>query len=124
MIASIFVILIYSSGRVCYGAEPSLFAFKDARGRVVQIEGKNGTGKSSFMDVINLALFGQPVKADFSAAGSANEFLYDGMAPNDVASFRLVLCVGGVDHEILRKYSKSEDGGLKPKVFSQGILIA
>lgn len=68
--ARVFLTRMTWSNLLCYGEEPSTYNFERGKDKIVQLAGKNGTGKSSFMDVLLIALFGQPAsQGEFMPTG-------------------------------------------------------
>lgn len=97
---------------LCYGSGSS-FDFSRARGRVVMINGPNASGKSSFLEVISLALFGEspPTRSNKEHAASFinRRTPSGGNGPaRDRPCTELVFSVGGVEYALRREFRRKK----------------
>lgn len=92
----------------CYGNTESDFNFEAAGGSIVQIYGKNAYGKSAFMDVLCIGLFGQPLDQEFAKVSDADKIIYDGSDSAEVTiSLKIVSQIHNESNEfsVKRKFT-------------------
>jgi DNA repair exonuclease SbcCD ATPase subunit len=87
---------------LCYG-EGNVFDFSAADGKVVLLNGPNASGKSSFLDVLHIALFGEETPGRKSCGGFVNKLKPPGAVPFASAVFSS----GGRVFEIHRAFEGS-----------------
>lgn len=95
---------------LCYGAG-STFDFSRARRRVVMINGPNASGKSSFLEVLVLALFGEPPPTRASkenAASCINRGAPAVCGAENTPSTRLVFSASGVEYVLRREFRRKK----------------
>jgi hypothetical protein len=90
---------------MCYG-EGNSFDFDKIDGQIALLNGKNAMGKSSFMDVICIGLFGDPTKMRQMVTGKKySDKIIHSCKPGKVAPFvRVQLEVNGEVFEIYRAF--------------------
>ena len=98
---------------LCYGAG-SCFDFRRASGSVVMITGPNASGKSSFLEVVALALFGEPPPTRHSKDHSSSCINWRGGPSNGpagtagVPSTELIFRIGGVEYSLRREFARKK----------------
>ena len=107
---------MYWSYAMCFSAT-NHFSFDDMTGQIVLLNGSNATGKSSFLDVICIGLFGEPTR-NRNAAGrsiTSAKMIHDSRPPNSGAmNVRIMFEMEGHGvFEIMRSFNKvvKEDRG-------------
>ena len=104
---------------MCYGAR-NHFDFDALDGRVALLNGANASGKSAFLDVLFIALFGEPTaqRRDFTGDAMTVKIIYDNKPDGDSAHALLRLTVEGEgDFELHRSFTAGARGGtVQPKV--------
>lgn len=106
---------------MCFGAK-NWFDFSHMDGRVALLNGRNASGKSSFIDVLCLAIFGDPsaMRSDISGSKMSVKVIHDQKpttSKHDSAYVRLLFSVNGELYEIRRSFTvKQKDEVLVSKV--------
>ena len=90
---------------MCY-ADGNWFDFDRIDGKVALLNGTNASGKSAILDVLFLALFGEPTpsRREFSGSSMSAKVLYDHRAPGASCYALLRLEVDGAPYEIMRSF--------------------
>lgn len=91
---------------MCYG-ETNYFDFDCLQGTIALLNGKNAMGKSSFLDVLCIALYGEPTKMRNIVNGRryTDKIIHDQRPINKSApSVRLTFRVGNETYEIYRTF--------------------
>ena len=91
---------------MCFG-KGNHFNFQELEGRVGLLNGKNASGKSSFLDVLCIALFGEPTagRRDINGDALTAKIIYDGKDSGDSACVTLWLWVDDKEYEVHRSFS-------------------
>ena len=109
-----------------YG-ENNWFDFDALRGNVALLNGPNASGKSSFIDVVCIALYGEPGRdrLPFSRLRKMSARFMHAMRPKrqDLVT-RLLMDVGGKTYELARKYVLHQSKGVDDAVNLQAELYA
>lgn len=106
---------------MCYGEE-NWFDFGRMEGKVALLNGKNASGKSSFIDVMCLAIFGEPttMRSDIHGSKMSVKVIHDKKpttSKHDSAYVKLLFTVNGELYEIKRSFTvKQKDEVLQSKV--------
>lgn len=106
---------------MCYG-ENNWFDFAQMSGKVALLNGKNASGKSSFIDVLCLAIFGEPttMRSDIHGNKMSVKVIHDKKpttSKHDSAYVKLLFCVNEELYEIKRSFTvKQKDEVLQSKV--------
>lgn len=91
---------------MCYGPNNS-FDFQGLDGKIVLLNGKNAMGKSSFLDVLCIGLFGEPTRMRNLVNGKkyTDKIIHDQRPVGKVAPFvRILFRVGEETYEIYRSF--------------------
>ena len=93
-----------------YG-ECNWFNFEKLEGSIAVLNGKNASGKSSFIDTLCIAIFGEPGKNrnTNSARKVTTDFLHTQRPPKTAMQTSITLSVDGTLFEILRSYTHHEN---------------
>jgi len=78
--------------------------FTDMKQRVVLLNGKNASGKSNFIEIILLAMFGQGIPSRANCHYTSHCILHHQKPKNAVANTRIVFRLGKDDYTLIRKY--------------------
>lgn len=92
---------------MCYG-DANYFDFDTLHGTIALLNGKNAMGKSSFLDVLCIALYGEPTKMRNIVNGRryTDKIIHDQRPMNKAApSVRLTFTIGNEIYEIYRTFS-------------------
>lgn len=91
---------------LCYGKN-NWFDFTNVDGRIALLNGENAVGKTSFMDVVCTALFGEPTSSrrDFSGDSMAVKIIHDGKPHGESAFVLIHLLVDNAPFEIYRTFT-------------------
>lgn len=111
---------------MCY-AKNNYFSFEDINGKIALLNGANATGKSAFMDVLSIALFGEPTSSRREYAGNTmtSKIIYDGKPHGDSSYVILHIDVNGTRYEIYRTFAyQSETAGIKDNDTIQNRIAA
>ena len=95
---------------MCYGAN-NWFDFELLDGKVALLNGPNATGKSAYMDVLCIALFGQPTSSrrEFTGDAMSAKLIYDEKPDRESSYVQLRLAVDGTEYEIYRSFTYSSN---------------
>jgi DNA repair exonuclease SbcCD ATPase subunit/DNA repair exonuclease SbcCD nuclease subunit len=91
---------------MCFG-DKNTFDFTSLEHKITLLNGKNAMGKSSFLDVICIGLYGQPTKMRHMITGKkyTDKIIHDQRPANTSTPFvRLLLKVGSDQFEIYRSF--------------------
>jgi DNA repair exonuclease SbcCD ATPase subunit len=91
---------------MCYGANNN-FHFDSLKNKIALLNGKNAMGKSSFLDILCIALYGEPTKMRNLVTGKkyTDKIIHDQRPVNKIAPFvRLMFRVGKDVYEIFRSF--------------------
>jgi DNA repair exonuclease SbcCD ATPase subunit/DNA repair exonuclease SbcCD nuclease subunit len=90
---------------MCFG-EGNTFDFTKLKNTIALLNGKNAIGKSSFLDVLCIALYGQPTKMRHLITGKkyTDKIIHDKKPKDGSANVKLTLAVGSVSYEIHRVF--------------------
>lgn len=91
---------------MCYGGS-NHFEFQTLKKKIALLNGKNAMGKSSFLDILCIALYGEPTKMRHLVTGKkyTDKIIHDQRPANKVAPFVKLLFRIGKDHyEIYRSF--------------------
>lgn len=105
---------------MCYG-ESNHFDFKKLNNTIALLNGKNAMGKSSFLDVVCIALYGEPTKMRNIVNGRkyTDKIIHDQRPMNKTApSVRLMFKIGDQHYEIYRSFG-SQAGKNKDHLIMQ-----
>lgn len=88
------------------------FRFEDLNGQVALLNGNNAIGKSAFMDIVSIALFGEPTSSrrDFTGDSMTAKIIYDHKPDGESSYVLLQLNTGETAYEIHRTFSYASDG--------------
>jgi len=106
---------------MCYGAN-NWFDFSQMDGRVALLNGKNASGKSSFIDVLCLAIFGDAttMRSDITGNKMSVKVIHDKKptsSKHDSAHIKLLFHINDELYEIKRSFTmKQKDEILQSKV--------
>jgi DNA repair exonuclease SbcCD ATPase subunit len=106
---------------MCYGAN-NWFDFCHIDGKVALLNGKNASGKSSFIDVLCLAIFGDAttMRSDINGTKMSVKVIHDKKptaSKHDSAYVKLLFSVNNEQYEIKRSFTmKQKDEVLQSKV--------
>lgn len=105
---------------MCYGPG-NWFDFSHMDHRVALLNGKNASGKSSFLDVLCLAIFGEAtaMRSDIHGSKMSVKVIHDKKpaTKHDNAYVKLLFSVDGDTYEVKRSFTvKSKDEVLQSKV--------
>ncbi len=106
---------------MCYGAN-NWFDFSRIDGKVALLNGKNASGKSSFIDVMCLAIFGDAtsMRSDINGSKMSVKVIHDKKpttSKHDSAYVKLLFSVNNELYEIKRSFTiKQKDEVLQSKV--------
>ena len=109
---------------MCFGKH-NWFDFDSLDGKVALLNGPNASGKSSYMDVLCIALFGQPTSSrrDFTGDAMSAKLIYDEKPDRESSSVILRLTVDGVEHEIYRSFTYSSNARSRELVQSRIVAV-
>jgi DNA repair exonuclease SbcCD nuclease subunit len=96
---------------LCFGQD-NRFDFDKLIGNIVLLNGKNASGKSNFVDVIFLALFGQCVPSRTNKHFSI-QTVHVAKPPKSPAQVQLSISLGSHTYTIMRKFNVRNTGGVK-----------
>jgi DNA repair exonuclease SbcCD ATPase subunit/DNA repair exonuclease SbcCD nuclease subunit len=88
------------------------FDFETIDNKIALLNGANATGKSSFLDVLCIAIYGEPTasRRDFSGTNISHKIINDHKALNASCGVTLVVSIDGTLFEIYRSFtSHSQD---------------
>lgn len=90
---------------MCYG-EHNVFDFKRIDGQIALLNGKNAMGKSSFLDVICIGLFGDPTKMRQMITGKkySDKIIHTNKPAKTAPYVKIVLAVGEEVYELYRAF--------------------
>ena len=105
---------------MCYGAN-NWFEFSHMDGKVALLNGKNASGKSSFLDVLCLAIFGEAttMRSDIHGNKMSVKVIHDKKpaTKHDSAYVKLLFSLDGTQYEVKRSFTvKQKDEMLQSKV--------
>lgn len=106
---------------MCYGSN-NWFDFEKMDGKIALLNGKNASGKSSFIDVLCLAIFGDPtmMRSDIHGSKMSVKVIHDKKptsSKHDSAYTRLLFTTNSELYEIKRSFTvKQKDEVLQSKV--------
>lgn len=91
---------------MCYG-EANYFDFECMTGKFALLNGRNAMGKSAFLDVLCIALYGEPSKHRSIMYGKQNNgnIINNSCPSNKNMNVRLSFKVNDMDYEIYREYT-------------------
>ena len=91
---------------MCFGKN-NYFDFDKINGTIALLNGNNASGKSSFLDVICIAIYGEPtmMRREYSANNMTAKIINDMKPLNDSANTKLIVSVDGKDYEITRSFA-------------------
>lgn len=110
---------------MCY-AKFNHFSFQDIEGKVALLNGANASGKSAFMDIISIALFGEPTssRTEFTGSAFSSKIIYDGKPTGESAYVTLQMCVNDVKYEIYRTFTRQTESSTKDRDSIQnGVVV-
>jgi DNA repair exonuclease SbcCD ATPase subunit len=85
----------------CYGSN-NCFDFDAARGKAVVLTGKNGSGKTAFLETVILALFGSESPG---RAGKPSAIVNKAMPAGSTAGTSVAFSIGGLSFRIQREFA-------------------
>jgi DNA repair exonuclease SbcCD ATPase subunit/DNA repair exonuclease SbcCD nuclease subunit len=109
---------------MCYGKD-NHFSFDDTEGHVALLNGPNASGKSAFMDILCIAMFGEPTSSrrDFSGNAMSAKIIHDSKPPGESSYVILHLYVDENKFEIYRTFThQSASGNKDPDTVQQKIV--
>jgi DNA repair exonuclease SbcCD ATPase subunit len=96
-------------GLLCFASKSS-FNFDELRGNTVLISAPNGFGKTSFIEIICLALFGNGIKSRSSTAKAASSIISNGLLPGQVPTTYIEFKLNGEKFAIRRQWKATKTG--------------
>lgn len=115
---------------LCFGSS-NVFDFRDKASCVVLLNGPNASGKSSFLDVLCIALYGEttPSRNDISGSSQNDCIVCKSKPFKEKAYATITLEVGGSTYTVSRSFKNRTDGGTGKKssgatVCSEGFPVA
>ena len=109
---------------MCYGKH-NWFDFEQLDGKVALLNGPNASGKSAYMDVVCIALFGQPTasRRDFTGDAMSAKLIYDEKPDRESSYVILQMTVDDVDYEIYRSFTYSSNARARELVQSRIVAV-
>lgn len=110
---------------MCYGAN-NYFDFNSMRNKISLLNGKNAIGKSSFLDVICIGLYGEPTKMRNIVNGKkmTDKIIHDNKPHNKTAPFvKILFKMGNDTYEIYRAFGKQAAINKKHLILQTSIQI-
>lgn len=97
---------------MCYG-EDNVFDFRSLQGKVCTLQGNNASGKSSFLDVVCLGMFGQPsnIRNMQYCKKSFGRFVNDQRPSDKSMVIALTFEISGIVYELVRTYNGKDKYG-------------
>jgi DNA repair exonuclease SbcCD ATPase subunit len=95
---------------MCYG-QNNYFDFEKIQDHIGLLNGPNASGKSAFLDVLSIAIFGKPTSSrqEFSGNNMSSKIINDFRSANTSAGVYLVFEINGKTYEIHRTFSMYSD---------------
>ena len=110
---------------MCYGAN-NYFDFNSMKNKISLLNGKNAIGKSSFLDVICIGLYGEPTKMRNLVNGKkmTDKIIHDNKPVNKTAPFvKILFKMGDNTYEIYRAFGKQAAINKKHLILQTSIQI-
>lgn len=83
--------------------------FTSHRKNIVLLKGLNASGKSNFLDIILLSLYGQNIPSRSNMHYTAHCIIHTKKPPTEDASSSIVFCLEGVEYTLQRKYKTTKN---------------
>ena len=98
---------IYWDYVMCYGPG-NYFDFKTLTGKVCLLNGRNAIGKSAFLDVLCIGLYGEPSKQRHMLTGKkmTGKMIHDHRPSNVTMSVHIMFSMNDETYEIFRSFSQ------------------
>lgn len=95
---------------MCF-AKNNYFNFSDCDGHVALLNGRNATGKSSFLDVLFIAIFGSPTttRREYTGDTMSAKIIHDNKPEGESSYVILRLSVDNAEFEIYRTFTHASD---------------
>ena len=96
---------------MCYGPN-NYFNFETSENKICLLNGRNAVGKTAFLDVICIGLYGEPSKQRKMLSGKkmGGKMLHDHRPENVSMSVNLLFTLNGEYYEVYRSFSKQGRG--------------
>lgn len=94
------------------------FDFENMDNKIALLNGANATGKSSFLDVLCIAIFGVPTasRRDFSGSEMTSKIVNDHKELNSHCGTLLVVTIDNNTYEIYRSFQEATQETIKPYI--------
>lgn len=98
---------------MCYG-KLNYFDFERIDAKIALLSGPNATGKSAFMDVICIALYGEPTlsRREFTGNLLTAKIIHDDRPPTESAFVSLIFSVDDTLYEVYRTFTQQQENDL------------
>jgi hypothetical protein len=92
---------------MCYGAN-NYFDFKTLESKVCRLNGRNAIGKSAFLDVLCIGLYGEPSKQRNMLTGKkmTGKMIHDHRPANVTMSVSILFSLNDTAYEVHRSFSQ------------------
>jgi hypothetical protein len=96
---------------MCYGAN-NYFNFESLQGKICLLNGQNAIGKTAFLDVICIGLYGEPSKQRKMLSGKkmGGKMIHDHRPENNSMSVNILFTLNNDYYEIHRSFTKQGRG--------------